>query len=598
VIIVLADLLICVCARVTRPVKPIPEAILSVEPAGFQKGMWVRAASMASPGSIPRIIEIARKYEITDIYAQIIVGGYAYYPSKIIPRSQYLAEKSDRTYDPIDSLIQAAHKCSIRVHAWVNTLLAWSLREPPDSTRHLFYAHPEWFIQDVTKKNMVDYSADEWYDAGLEGMYLDPANPMVSDYLKTACREILEKYPVVGIHLDFIRYPGIWWGLPDNDTTAIFVGLDAFNVRWFNLLKYPQSTFITRWLCWHYWQCAKQKEEHIRNIVRGIREVIVNDSLFPGRILTAAIFPNPGLARYRFAQNWMDWGDAIDYPVAMSYTDDALFFSDLLNYTIVQRTDAIFGIGFIWPDMEAAAYLEVRDVMKNNGAGVCYFDYTSLDTLVDFAKFNGEAPAEEYSPLFEKVEPKPITDVFYDLPPEEMIKNHREYPFPEEYIDFADFLLSLSLNKRIDLERMNLTRNEMIEKIRDDVAAFKILDSLVFPIGDTLVEPPTKEVFYEFLPWGNQDTTAVKKKAKNMQKLNQKITVFPNALSDISRAAFSNKDGIEKTFVIRRGIYVFKIDQTYDGGKKLIRTSIAKDLLPFYLSWTIHNKVENILKRY
>ncbi|MGB3340082.1 MAG: family 10 glycosylhydrolase [bacterium] len=598
VIIVLAGLFISVCTRISHPTKPSPEEILSVAPAKFQKGMWVRAASMVLPTSIPEIIEIAKKYEITDIYAQVIVGGYAYYPSLIVPRSQYLAKKSDQTYDPIDSLIQAAHKYSIRVHAWVNTILAWSLREPPDSTRHLFYTHPEWFIKDITRKSMVDYSADEWYDAGLEGMYLDPSNPMVGDYLKTTCREILEKYPVVGIHLDFIRYPGVWWGLPDNDTTAMFAGLDAFNVRWFNLLKYPQSTFITRWMCWHYWQYAKQKEDHIHNIVRGIYKVTEDDSLHPGRLLTAAIFPNPGLARYRFAQNWMDWDETIDYPVVMSYTDDAVFFSDLLNYTIDQRQDAIFGIGFIWPDMEAAAYLEVKDVIKNNGAGVCFFDFTSLDTMVDFAKFNGEAPAEEYSPILEKEKPKPITDVFYDLPPEEMIENGKKLCLSDEHIDFAEFLLSLSLDCNEDLKRMDLTRDELLAKVHDDIAAFKILDSLVFPIGDTLVEPPEKEVFYEFLPWGDEDTAVVKEQAQNMKELTQQINVYPNVLSDISRAAFFTDDGIKETFSIRRGIYVFKTNQVNNGSKKLTRNKISKELLPLYLSWTIENKVDSILVRY
>jgi len=282
----------------------------------------------------------------------------------------------------------------------------------------------------------------------------------------------------------------------------------------------------------------------------------------------------------------------------MSYTDDALFFSDLLEYTISQRQDAIFGIGFIWPDMEAAAYLEVKDVIKNNGAGLCYFDFTSLDTMVDFAKFNGESPAEEYAPILEKEKPKPITDVFNDLPPVAMSKNGKKFCTPDEYIDFAEFLLSLSLDQTADLKRMNLTRDELTARIHDDIAAFRILDSLVFPIGDTLLEPPTKEVSYEFLPWGDEDTATVKEQAQNMQELTQHITVYPNVLSDISRAAFSIDDGIKETFAIRRGIYVLKINQTNSGGKNLPRSNINKKLLPLYLSWTIKNKVDSILVKY
>ncbi len=596
-LIALVIILISTCARVNRPSAPVI-AIPEIKPALFQKGMWLRAASMASPDSIPKIIQIAKQYQITDIYAQVVVGGYAYYPSSIIPRSQYLAKISGPVYDPFDSLIQAAHRCSIRVHAWVNTLLIWSLREPPDSTRHIYHTHPEWFIKDIIRKSMHEYSRDEWFDAGLEGLYLDPANSEVHKYLADITIEILNKYPVLGIHLDFIRYPGVSWGLTENDTTTIFAALDAYSVRWFNLLKYPQSSFIIRWMCWHYWKYARQKEKHIHDAVQAVRRVVDQDTIHPKRLLSAAIFPNPGLARYRFGQNWMDWGKAIDYPVAMSYTDDALFFSDLLDYTISQRQDAIFGIGFIWTDMEAAAYLEVKDVIKNNGAGICFFDFTSLDTMVDFAKFNGEASAEEYLPILEKEKPKPITDVFNDSPPKTMIKNGKKFCAPDEYTDFTEFLLSLSLDQTTDLRRMNLTRAELTAKVYEDIAAFKILDSLVFPIGDTLLVPPTKEVSYEFLPWGDEDTATVKEQAQDIQELTRHITVYANVLSDISRAAFSIDDGIKETFTIRRGIYVLKVNQTNSGGKKLPRSSINKELLPLYLSWTMKNKIDNILVRY
>ena len=569
-----------------------------IKPAVFQKGMWLRAASMASPDSIPKIIQIAKQYQITDIYAQVVVGGYSYYPSTIIPRSQYLAKTSGPVYDPFDSLIRAAHKCSIRVHAWVNTILIWSLTEPPDSMRHIYHTHPEWFIKDVQNKSMHEYSGEEWFDAGLEGLYLDPANTEVQEYLADISIEILSKYPVVGIHLDFVRYPGVWWGLPENDTTAMFAGFDAYNIRWFNLLKYPQSTFITRWMCWHYWKYAGQKEKHIHDVVQAIRRVVDQDTIHPKRLLSAAIFPNPGLARYRFSQNWMNWRETIDYPVAMSYTDDALFFSDLLNYTLNQRQDAIFGIGFIWPDMESAAYLEVKDVIKNNGAGVCYFDFTSLDTMVDFVKLNGKAATDEYPPIAENENSEQIIDVFTDLPGPEMVRAGKDLLYPKEHTEFAEFLLSLSLDQTKDLTMMDLTHHRLIEHIHDDIAAFKTLDSLVFPIGDTLFEPPTKEVFYEFLPWGDEDTTTVKVQAQNMKELTQHITVYPSMLSDISRAAFSINDGIKETFTTRRGIYVLKTNQINSGGRKLPRSSINKELLSLYLSWTIKNKVDSILVRY
>ncbi len=585
------------CGQVRRASQLTHGTILDIKPAVFQKGMWLRAASMASPDSIPKIIQIAKKYKITDIYAQVVVGGYAYYASTIIPRSQYLAKISGPVYDPFDSLIRAAYKCSIRVHAWVNTILIWSLTEPPDSIRHIYHTHPEWFIKDVQNKNMHEYSREEWFDAGLEGLYLDPANTEVQKYLADISIEILNRYPTAGIHLDFVRYPGVGWGLPENDTTAMFAGLDAYNVRWFNLLKYPQSTFITRWMCWHYWKYARQKEKHIHDVVQAIRRVLDQDTIHPKRLLTAAIFPNPGLARYRFSQNWMDWGKIIDYPIAMSYTNDALFFSDLLNYTINQRQDAIFGIGFIWPDMESAAYLEVKDVIKNKGAGVCYFDFTSLDTMVNFAKLNGKAATDEYPPIAENEKSEQIIDVFTDLPGPEMVRAGKDLLDPKEHTEFAEFLLSLSLNQEQDLKKMDLTPHGLIEHIHDDIAAFRYLDSQIFPISDTLVTPQKREVEFEFLPWGKEDSATVKKQAENIKELTQCMTVYPDVLSDIARAAFQSDVGKKETWTVRRGVYVLKVNQIHDDGKKMARTDIAQDLLPIYLSWAIKEKVKKLLDK-
>lgn len=586
------------CGQVRRASQLTHGTMQDIKPAVFQKGMWLRATSMASPDSIPKIIQIAKKYKITDIYAQVVVGGYAYYASTIIPRSQYLAKISGPVYDPFDSLIHAAHKCSIRVHAWVNTILIWSLTKPPDSMRHIYHTHPEWFIKDVQNKSIHEYSREEWFDAGLEGLYLDPVNTEVQKYLADISIEILNRYPVFGIHLDFVRYPGVWWGLPENDTTAMFAGLDAYNIRWFNLLKYPQSTFITRWMCWHYWKYARQKEKHIHDVVQAVRRVVDQDTIHPKRLLTAAIFPNPGLARYRFSQNWMDWGKIIDYPVAMSYTDDALFFSDLMHYTISQRNDAIFGIGFIWPDMESAAYLEINDVIGNNGAGICYFDFTSLDTMVDFAKLNGKAATDEYPLIAEKEKFEQITDVFLDLPKAEMVTLGKPFLEPGEHLEFAEYLLSLSLNQEQNLKKMDLTRHGLIEHIHDDIAAFRYLDSMVFPISDTLVTPQKREVEFEFLPWGEEDSAVVKKQVENIKELTQCMTVYPDVLSDIARAAFKADINKKEIWSVRRGIYALEVKKIHDAGKKVARADISQKNLPIYLNWTIKNKIDNIFVGY
>ncbi len=579
------------CARTVQPKKQ-PSQMLAQE---FHRGLWVRAVSIASPDSIPRIFHIAENLGITDIYVQVVVASYAYYKSHLLPRSQYLSEISGPMYDPLDALIKVAEKKGIRVHAWVNALLVWSLKEPPDSANHIFYTHPEWFIKDVSTRSMVDYSPEEWTNLGLEGLYLDPAHDEVRAHLTNVCAEIARKYRVTGIHLDFIRYPGILWGSPENDIAALFAGLEGQKVRWLTLLRYPQMPFSLRWIIWHCWELNKQKEKIISQIVKEIRTELKLNAVDSGSVLSAAVFANPSLARYRFAQDWTNWGTSIDYPVVMSYTENMVYFSDLMNYCRAQRPEAIFGIGFLWPDMEAEAYWQVQTVRQSYGAGISFFDFTSVDTMVDFEKLKGHIVINEDSLLQDTTNHMKIENIFKDAPQPYFIEKGKHMISLGEDLEFSEFLLSLSMNSEEDLVRMDIDREEFARKIEHDVAAFKFLDSVVFPLTDELIEPPKREVHYEFLPWDEEDSMVIIEKAKEIKELTQQAVVYPSALSKLASAAFQTEKGVRSTWPVRTGIYAFEVKQIHKGEETVKRSSVSTELLPIYQSWTIKKRIEQMI---
>ena len=53
-------------------------------------------------------------------------------------------------------------------------------------------------------------SAGEWF--------LDPGNPEVRSYLTDLVSEVVSKYDVDGIHLDYVRYPDDARRFPDADS--------------------------------------------------------------------------------------------------------------------------------------------------------------------------------------------------------------------------------------------------------------------------------------------------------------------------------------------------------------------------------------------
>lgn len=241
---------------------------------GFQKGMWVRASSAASPDSIPRIISLAEEMGITDIYYQAVVGGYAYYKSSVLPRSQHLTRVSGPDYDPLDSLLKEAHTRGIRVHAWVNSLLIWSGEEPPESLSHILYVHPDWSVRDVLGRPVFGYSHKTWTSYGLDGLSVDPAIPEVREWLSGICAEIARNYLVDGIHLDFIRYPGTWWGLPNRDESCMFALAETEGLRWMELTRYPRLSLRERYTTWCFWRLSVEREFSVYQAVRGVSDAL------------------------------------------------------------------------------------------------------------------------------------------------------------------------------------------------------------------------------------------------------------------------------------------------------------------------------------
>ncbi len=590
---------VCIAALAMACVSPkrieTPFKIIEKEAVHeFRHGLWVRAASTASPDSISRIARVVNEMNVTDIFVQVVVGGYAYYKSEILPRSQYLCSIASAEYDPLDVLIRAFEDTPVRIHAWVNTLLNWSLVEPPESLSHVLHVHPDWFIRDVNKQSMADYSYTKWKNARLEGLYLNPENVEVRLFLQKICGEIAAKYPVEGIHLDFIRYPGILWGLPDNDEAAMLAGIDADMVSWCSLPRYGKSSVFQRWSIWQAWRLTRHREWVISEIITDISRTVQKHAMRDDCLLSTAVFANPSLFRYSFAQNWTEWQNDIYFPVVMSYTPDVALFSDYLEFATLHRPDALLGIGFLWEGMKNTAHWQESAIRDNEGAGVCYFDFTNLDTMLQLPQWDYAEPMDK-SLNIDSTRYEPIPDVFTDHPDDGHVEKGRALIAWGDDINFAAFLLSLSLNPTRDLAHMGITREEFLHFISNDVAAFKYLNKQIFPIGDDLIEPPRRKVRYAFLPWFDDDSTAVIEKADKMYSLENHVVLYPMALDPFTKAVFMTQPFRREILLTKAGVYVFVIEEIYDGGRLVKREKISTDTLPVYLNWTIKKKAGDLL---
>lgn len=149
--------------------------------------------------SLVEILDNLKSKNFNTIYFQVRSQGTVLYKSKYEPWSQYLKGKMGTTpdYDPLQFIIEEAHKRNIEVHAWLNMVNVKSGDSPIEITDppHIIISRPEW-VRVYNENGNVTY-------------WLDPGFPEVREYLKNLCVEIVENYDLDGIHLDYIRYPGV-----------------------------------------------------------------------------------------------------------------------------------------------------------------------------------------------------------------------------------------------------------------------------------------------------------------------------------------------------------------------------------------------------
>jgi len=127
------------------------------------------------------------------VLAQVRPFGDALYRSSLFPWSHLCTgvQGKDPGFDPLDVFLTEAHRRGIGVEAWVNPYrLRSSAAMPPNlAENNLANTHPDWLCT-----------------AG-EGLYLNPAVPAAADYVVQGVAELLQNYPVDGIHFDDYFYP-------------------------------------------------------------------------------------------------------------------------------------------------------------------------------------------------------------------------------------------------------------------------------------------------------------------------------------------------------------------------------------------------------
>lgn len=249
----------------------------------MNKALWVVRDKITSQTAIDDLLADATVRGIRDLVVQVRGRGDAYYSSAREPRAEALA---DDGFDPLAHLLKAGSYVGVRIHAWANVFFVWShpRGELPRSGQHLVRAHPEWLLRPGGASHLDPVGGADW-----EGIYTDPTNAVAREHTIAVYEDIVHRYAVAGLHYDYARYPQVSYAASPADHASV---------------------------------TALVRESATR--LRAAR---------PEALLSAAVFPDPVVARERVLQRWPDWCAAglLDLVCPMAYRRDTAEVARLLE---------------------------------------------------------------------------------------------------------------------------------------------------------------------------------------------------------------------------------------------------------------------------
>lgn len=299
-----------------------------------ERGLWVTRWDFRSADDVERAVRDASSIGVTDVYFQVRGQADAYYASALEPWGEELTKHTgpEPGFDPLAVAVREAHARGMRLHAWVNVMPAWRGTALPGDASHMLNARPAWRLSGVGGEPQALH---EGY------VVVNPVRLDVHDHIVRVVRDIVTRYDVDGVHLDYVRF------LSDEVGDALMPGDAA------SLAQYARETGASsdagriNTTAYRAWVRSK-----ITTLVRRI----ANESLAArgGVRLSAAVWRRPDLAHDRYLQDAAGWARRgyVGALMPMIYTTDTARYRDDLAAWVSEADESVLvpGIGVYMHD--------------------------------------------------------------------------------------------------------------------------------------------------------------------------------------------------------------------------------------------------------
>ena len=337
----------------------------SAKRIGPVRAIWVTRFDYKSADDVVRIINDCADGGFNTVLFQVRGNATAFYNSAFEPWDDALGG-SDPGFDPLALACRQAHQRKVQLHAWVNVMPAWKGTKPPANPEQVYNKHPEWFWYDQTG---VRQPLSSFY------VSLNPCLPEVRAYLVDVFRDLAKKYPIDGLHMDYIRFPNEPPAIPKDST--IDYPRDAAT-----LALYLKDTGLTPEAdpeAWKQWRTAQ-----VTQTVADIHAMLRRTK--PKAVLSASVgsVPKSALAHFQDGRRWIADG-IIDTVYLMNYTDTPETFEQRLEPWLAEDLGVPIVPGLWFGGTRKASPEEgiesvrrqIQIALARTG-NVCVFAYSSL----------------------------------------------------------------------------------------------------------------------------------------------------------------------------------------------------------------------------
>lgn len=292
------------------PTPSVPRPRLAAEeqtppraPAVEGRGIWIEMKTIPrDDAGVRRLLETLARCHFNFLLVEITYEGATLYPSALTSQDPRFVGA-----DPLRVLVEEAHKRGIEVHGWM-----WVMKQArwrsngPRPGGPLLALHPDWTAINQDGQAVSPGSSYYW---------LCPSRPDARELLLTMMEEAVTRYPLDGLHLDYIRFErALVKGSPPpycfcdhcRKEYQRGAGIDPIAIQ-------PFTPAFNAWEAWR---------ENLINSLVAEASVRVK-ARRPNALLSAAVYPSPENARHYFGQDWGLWARNrwLDFAAPMLYRD-------------------------------------------------------------------------------------------------------------------------------------------------------------------------------------------------------------------------------------------------------------------------------------